>query len=457
MTEPAIRSLLAAIRRAAAHHRIYGAGHELTQVAFTDVAAAADKLIGNSAKTMITLLDHTLYVDRAPMAGISLEFNGMIEDLQQRGIESIIFEAPVRPADCGALAAFLGRVGDPPTGSVVLNEDSWARTDLEDSPTEDLRHAYTTSLIALRSLGEAVQSGSGLELSHATSAVRSLLEQVMSQPEAAFLLTTIKSHHEYTFYHSVNTSILAIALGRFIGLDQEDQLVLGVGALLHDIGKIGVSASILQYPGRLRSEDWAEIKLHPQVGAEAIIAASERGMEAAAVVAFEHHAGFDGAGYPTIPVDRHADQGHTTGKSGASLHLFSRLVAVADTYDAVTTRRAYRRAESPSRALHLLLTGAGRSHDPDFVQAFIGMMGVYPPGSRLLLDDGRIAVAIRSTGESMTRPTAAIVADAQGNALAHPELVQIDPKRIVDQISPRDQNIDASPLIEQLEAGASAA
>jgi putative nucleotidyltransferase with HDIG domain len=439
------------------HRRIYGAEHELATTAFTDMAVAADTLIGASAKVMITLLDHTLYVDRTPMAGISLEFNGLITDLQNRGVESLIFETPVRPSDCGALAAFLGGAGDPPAGSIVLNEGSWARTDLEASPTEDLRHAYTTSLIALRSVGAAVQSGTGLELLHTTAAVRSLLEQVIAQPEAAFLLTTIKSHHEYTFYHSVNTAILAIALGRLIGLDREDQLVLGVGALLHDIGKIRVSASILQHPGRLRPGDWAEIKLHPRIGAEAIIAASGRGIEAAAVVALEHHAGFDGAGYPTIPDGHHDHDGHTARKAGSSLHLFSRIVAVVDTYDAVTTRRSYRRAERPSTALHLLLSGAGRSHDPDCVQAFIGMMGVYPPGSRLLLDDGRIAVAIHSTGGSATHPTAAIVTDADGKPLAQPELIQIDPRRVVDQLSPGDHTIDPSALIERIQGGPFAA
>jgi HD-GYP domain-containing protein (c-di-GMP phosphodiesterase class II) len=457
MIDTAIRPLFTAIRRATTHRRIYGPDHELTATAFDEVATAANKLIGGSAKAMITLLDHTLYVDRTPMPGISLEFNGLIADLQGRGVESIVFETPVRSTDCGSLAAFLGGVGDPPTGSITLNVGSWARTDLDAPPTEDLRHAYTSSLTALRSAGAAVQTGSRFELTQATGAVRSLLQQVMAQPEAAFLLTTIKSHHEYTFYHSVNTSILAIGLGRLIGLDQEDQLVLGVGALLHDIGKIGVSASILQHPGRLRAEDWAEIKLHPRVGAEAIIAASGRGMEAAAVVSLEHHAGFDGAGYPTIPHDHHHPHDHGERKSGTSLHLFSRIVAVADTYDAVTTRRSYRRAERPSIALQLLLNGSGRSHDPDCVQAFIGMMGVYPPGSRFLLDDGRIAVAIRSTGGSATRPTAAIVAEANGKAPAQLEFIEIDPRHVVDQLSPGDQAFDPTSLIDQLQTGIVAA
>jgi len=457
MTEPAMRSLLLAIRRATAHLRIYGPTHEVTEAAFRDIADAADSLIGSAARMMITVLDRTLYVNRAPMAGISLEFNGMIGEMEARGVESITFEAPVQAADCGELARFLRGGSDRPGGSVVLNEDSWARVDLNDSPTEGLRHAYTDSLVALRSLGGAVKSGTGLELAHASRAVRSLLEQVVAQPEAALLLTTIKSHHEYTFYHSVNTAILAIALGRLVGLDHDDQFVLGVGALLHDIGKIGVSAAILEHPGRLRPEDWAEIKLHPQIGAEAILAAAGHGIEPAAVVAYEHHAGFDGGGYPTIPHHDHTAPDRHVAKSGASLHLFSRLVAVADTYDAVTTRRSYRRAETPNRAVHLLLKGAGRSHDPDAVHAFISMMGVHPPGSRLLLDDGRIAVAIQSTGDSAARPIAAVVVDADGNTLAQPVLIQLDPRRIVDQIPPLHQSIDPSYLIERLRGGIFAA
>ena len=170
------------------------------------------------------------------------------------------------------------------------------------------------------------------------------------------------------------------------------------------------------------------------------------------MVAFEHHAGFDGAGYPTIPNPSHEGHHHGNGegKLGTDLHLFSRLAAVVDTYDAITTRRSYRRAESPNRALQALLNGAGRSHDPDAVQAFIGLMGVYPPGSRLLLNDGRIAVVIRSISGPADRPNAAALVGADGNPLERPELIQIDSGDIADQLSIDGQESDPAQLLDLL-------
>ncbi len=458
MSDVEVRSLLTALRRAASHRRIYGPEHEITRAAMSDLAEAAGALTDHAENAIVTIVADTLYLNRSPMAAISIEFNAFLRSLHDLGIESIVFASPVRVEDCDALAAFVGGVGAEPSssGSIVLNEDTWTRAELTDSPTEGLRQAYSASLVALRSIGAAVQTGTNVEISHATGAVKSLLEQVVAQPEAALLLTTVKSHHEYTFYHSVNTSIMALGLGRLVGLSEADQVVLGLGALLHDIGKIGVPASILQHPGRLRPEDWVEIRQHPVAGAEMILAAAAPGHEAAAVVAFEHHTGFDGAGYPSVP---HLDDDHDhIPKTGADLHLYSRLTAVVDTYDAITTRRSYRRAESPSRALHTLLHGAGRSHDPDAVQAFIGMVGIYPPGSRLLLNDGRIVIVIRSTNGPDERPMAAVLTRPDGSRAEHPELIHLDPRQIADQVSiTRHREDDVTELLDLIQEHESAA
>ncbi len=449
MNEAGVRTLLTALRRATSHRRLYGAEHHLTEAADTAVAQAADQLVGTARRTVITSIDDTLYLDGRPLPATSMAFNGIIRGLQERGVESIAFEAPVDAGDCGRLAALICSQGDGPSpgSTVALNQDEWSREEVVPSGSEGLRSAYTTSLEALRSVGVSLRRGTGIELVRATSAVKSLLDQLISQPGAAFLLTTVKSHHEYTFYHSVNTSILSLALGRLAGLDEDDQLLLGMGALLHDIGKIGVSAAILQNPGQLSVSDWAEIKRHPQLGAEAILAAANPGQEVAAVVAFEHHARFDGLGYPAA-AQRHqhdSDRSH-----GESLHFFSRLVAVTDTYDAITTRRAYRRAETPGRALSTLLHGAGTSHDPDFVHAFIRMMGIYPPGTLLQVKSGNIVMITHPSDHPAAAPHAVVVADAGGSRLADPELIVLDKSDIVDQVSPARVGVDPAGLLDRL-------
>ena len=454
MKDQVIRALLMAIRRSASNHRLYGEAHEMTIAGMDDIVEAANLLLEGTERSLISLVDDTLYLDRSPMASLSVAFNGMIRELQAAGIDSLLLTPPVAREDAFALVRFLNGGLKAPDGAISCDSGSWARTELLSSPSDGLRQAYTSSLVALRSLGEAVQAGTRVELSQATLAVTNLLEQVIAQPEAGLLLTTVKSHHEYTFYHSVNTSIMAIGLGRLIGLDGDDLLVLGLGSLLHDIGKIGVPAAILQHPGRLDPDGWREIKRHPLIGAEMILAATAPEHHDAAVIAFEHHAGYDGRGYPTIPHHHDHDHGHDHAPSGTKagdrLHLFSRLTAVVDTYDAITTRRSYRRAEKPSRALHALMTGAGRSHDPDVVQTFIGMVGIYPPGSRLLLDDGRIVTVIRSAEGAGERPTAAVLSNADGTRLDEPELIELDPDHVTDQVATDGSGNELATLLDLL-------
>jgi HD-GYP domain-containing protein (c-di-GMP phosphodiesterase class II) len=451
------RSAMTALRRAASHMRLYGRGHQLTEAACRDLAEASDRMCGEAGHVVVTVTGDTLYLDRNVLAGLSLEFNGLIRELEAQGIESIAFTAPVTPADAETLVAIVAGVGsaDVPGRSIVVNESPWARDDLQGSETAGLRASYAASLDVLRGAGGAFRAGRSINLSGAASAVRTLLERTLSQPSAALLLASVKSHHEYTFYHSVNTCILSLALGRLAGLANEDLVLLGTGALLHDIGKVGVSTAILQHPGRLDEEQWKEIRRHPQIGAEAILAAADPGMEVTAAVAFEHHARYDGSGYPRLIYDDHTHEGNHRHHEGP-MHFYSRLVAVTDTYDAITTRRSYKRAEPPAHALNVLLSGSGSAYDPDFVLAFIHMMGVYPPGAFLRLRTGHVAMVTRPSPELEAPPIAVVVTDPSGTPLPEPLQVKLGARDIVEQLSPTAVDIDAAAVLEQVGVGAAA-
>jgi HD-GYP domain-containing protein (c-di-GMP phosphodiesterase class II) len=286
-------------------------------------------------------------------------------------------------------------------------------------------------------MAASIESGDEFDLSGAAWAVEQLVEQTISQPSAALLLSTMKSHDEYTFFHSVNVCILSIALGRLISLPDDQLGPLAMGALLHDIGKVRVEPSILQFPGRLDSAQWRQIKLHPQEGAAAILAASAPYQEIAATVAFQHHARYDGGGYPAA------------GRREKDLHFYSRLVATADTYDAITTRRSYRRAETPSRALHVLLNGAGSMYDPDFVRAFIEMVGIYPPGSLLAMTDGAVAMVTESSGVGAL-PKVVLVRMPDGSFPDRPKPWSLEDHEVVDQLLPEQVGVDPPALLEQV-------
>lgn len=439
MSEVRVRTLLNHVRAAARQLSLYPDDHPALVETLTKGTEAANDLAADS-ESAITIIGDSLYLERSILPHASLEFNGLLRDMDSRGIESVTLRNPVSRGDFRDLAAFIaGLSGDVPAeGTVRLNERPYNRTDMEtDDSFSGLRRSYARSLDVLRGLSFAMDSDEQFDLSGATWVVEQLVEQTLAQPAASVLLSTMRSHDEYTFYHSVNVCILSIALARLVGLPEDELKMLAVGSLLHDIGKVRVPASTLQHPGRLDKDQWSEIKLHPQEGAAAILAAAAPGQEIASVVAFEHHARFDGQGYPGLVYSRPA-------------HFFSRLVSTADTYDALTTRRSYRRAETPNRALRVLLQGAGTLYDPELVSTFIKMVGLYPVGSLLELDGGEVALVTESNEDPDGLPSAVAVVSPDGVPIDDPQPIDLVGRDIVDQLSAERAGIDPAALIERV-------
>lgn len=435
-----MRDFMNHLRSASRQLALYPEDHPALIEVLGKATDGANALLSEASERVITIIGDSLYLDRTILPHASLEFNRLLRDLQSRGIDSVTLTAPVSRGDIHDLAAFLAATsGDVPAeGTIRLNERPFSRADLEtETGFTGLRRSYARSLDVLRGVTLALDSEESFDLTGATWVVEQLVEQTLSQPAASVLLSSMKSHDEYTFYHSVNVCILSIALARTVGLPEDEIKLLAVGALLHDIGKVRVPVNTLQWPGRLDTEQWAEIKLHPQEGAAAILAAAAPGQEIAAVVAFEHHARFDRQGYPSMTYSRPA-------------HFFSRLVSTADTYDALTTRRSYRRAETPNRALRVLLQGAGSLYDPDLVQTFIKMVGVYPIGSLLEVDNGDVVMVTGNHNDPAELADVALVKTADGTILDDPEPATLKDRNIVDQLTSDRAGVDPAALIESL-------
>jgi HD-GYP domain-containing protein (c-di-GMP phosphodiesterase class II) len=447
MSERAAGTLLVALRRAATLHRLYGADHPLTRTALADAAEASAGL-APSRPVQLTLVDDSVYLDRTLLPVASLAHNGFVRVMQEHGVVSVTLVPPVGAADLARLTAVLaGETREFPTeGSVRLNQDNLSAEDL--APDGGHRSAYAATLDLLRAVSMAVLERDRVSLSEAALAVRTLMDLCVEDPTSAVLLSTMKSHHEYTFYHSVNTCILTLMVGRAVGLDPRDQVLLGMGALLHDIGKIGVPESVLQHPGRLSPEQWAEVRRHPQEGAEAILTASDPGQEVVAVVALEHHARYDGSGYPNLLYFEEPPEHTGHGEHHHPLHLFSRLTAVADGYDAITSRRSYRRPETPVRALQVLLDGAGTMYDPDVVYAFIDVVGEYPPGSLLRLQGGEVVVVTQPAPDPAGPVPALLVVDAAGRRLPAPEPRPFTRIEVTAHLTPDRAGITPASVLE---------
>jgi HD-GYP domain-containing protein (c-di-GMP phosphodiesterase class II) len=235
---------------------------------------------------------------------------------------------------------------------------------------------------------------------------------VLTNETSIMGLTALRDYDEYTFTHSVNVCIFAVALGRKIGLTKLQLYDLGMTALLHDIGKARIPIEVLNKTRDLSEDEWRLIQAHPWRGAMTLFGL--RGYAEipyhAILVAHEHHMKTDLGGYPRSVRPR-------------SLGVFTRIVAVADGYDAATTRRAYQTEPiEPDQVLREMWTNPKRGFDPIIVKALINLLGVYPVGTCVILDTLEVAIVSQPNPDQqlLNRPRVRIAMDAAGGTLQPP-------------------------------------
>jgi putative nucleotidyltransferase with HDIG domain len=266
---------------------------------------------------------------------------------------------------------------------------------------------------------------------------------ILKGKHSLMALTMIKSYDEYLFNHSVNVGILSMALGESLGLDGAALRELGLGALLHDLGKINVPETITRAPRKLTEEEWEIMKRHPVEGVSLL---EQMGVtsEIALRVVREHHVDFDRKGYPTLAPDEQA-------------HPYSMIVHIADTYDAMTTVRPYQGPADPSQAIARMKPLGGTAFDPPMLDRFIGMLGIYPPGTVVRLTTAEIGVVTRPGGEDTSRPWVRIIRDPEGNPVEGEEvsLMEWNPeaedyaRSILIALDPAIRGIDVPAVLQE--------
>jgi len=282
--------------------------------------------------------------------------------------------------------------------------------------TEEARQAanrtYNRSVAVTREVINSVRMGRTPSIRKIKRVVQGIVDQILNEETSLIGLTAIRDYDEYTFTHSVNVCIFAVALGRRLGLTKSQLFDLGLSALMHDIGKSRVPISVLQKSEQLTEEEFRRIADHPWLGVLSLF--NLRGQQEdvsfrAMTVAYEHHMRTDLTGYPKVLRPR-------------SLSMTSKIVAVVDGYDAATTRRVYQTTpHSPAAVLQEMRDNPRRGMDPIVVKAFINLLGIYPVGTLVVLDTFELAVVIASNprSDALSRPIVRIVSDAHGNTL-HP-------------------------------------
>ncbi|MBF0370977.1 MAG: HD-GYP domain-containing protein [Magnetococcales bacterium] len=244
-----------------------------------------------------------------------------------------------------------------------------------------------------------VRLGKQVEVGAVKDVVRNMTESMFRNQDAMLSLSLLKQKDDYTFLHSVNVGVFLMSFCRGLGYSEEEVVDVGVGGLLHDVGKMRTPPNILNKPGRLTDEEFLIMKNHV-VYSRKILEKSPGISEISMLVASQHHERYDGSGYPEA-------------LKGDQINLFGQMAAIVDVYDAITSDRCYHKGNPPYVALKRMLEWSKFHFNSELYQSFIQVVGIYPIGSLVRLKNNLLGVVTRPNKESLLHPVIKVVVDAK--------------------------------------------
>jgi HD-GYP domain-containing protein (c-di-GMP phosphodiesterase class II) len=434
MSRPVV-PLIGALSAARKAIQLYPPAHPTYQEAIGALLDAAATALGEGPFSL-NLHEGRLYDGSDVVPGDSPTVASLAEAMEARRIESIVFEAGFAQEDAVGLAQVLNL--RPSTEldvqaelesrgvagvrvSSLTDEEAEERAERDRVRSQD-RASYQRLVSTLRALSSQAAGGQPLELAQAGPMVEGILSRLVEDEAAVLGMATINAGSEMDLLHAMNVMIYSLNLGVALGIPEEGLTVMGLSALMHDIGKAAFDRS---EPDEAR----AARVFHPTVGAEILSRIPDEAGTTAMLVAYEHHMGVDGGGFPEHTEDYVA-------------HPYSRIVAIANRFDGLTKRGIDDEPLSPDRAVMRLLDEAGTALDPFFTRLFVRSLGVFPVGCLVRLSDHSVGVVCARGDEPLT-PTVRLVFGPDGIRLEAPHDVDLagDERDVVEVVDPEGLGI----------------
>lgn len=269
-------------------------------------------------------------------------------------------------------------------------------------------------------LTQSAREGGSVSFKQAKRAIQNIIDLMVDDEPTVLGLTTLRCHDQYTHNHSVNVSLLSMALANRVGFPKMELADLGLAALFHDMGKSNIPMEVLNKPGEFTDDDWVAMRNHPTEGV--LTLSKMRGITnlpgRMAAASFEHHMNLDFSGYPKLTVPW-------------TISLTGRILTIADCYDAMTSSRVYRREPmSPSKVLNMMLSKSGKAFDAVLLKLFVNCVGIIPIGSLVMLETSELAVVLKPATDKANaeRPFIRVITDPQGNPVDHGREVDLTEK-----------------------------
>jgi HD-GYP domain-containing protein (c-di-GMP phosphodiesterase class II) len=283
---------------------------------------------------------------------------------------------------------------------------------------ERARRDYTYAKASLEDVAQKIKEGKeDVGVRKTVRVVQDTVTNLIEDDEVYSAISTLRVFDDYTYTHSVNVAMLSMCIGRRINLSRRNLVNLGMAALFHDLGKIEIPNAVLHKKEKLDDRELKMIQAHSLNSSRLMLKlkASPDSKARLLVPMFEHHLKYDLSGYP-----------HANWKR--PLTLFGKIISIADKYDTLTSSRAYRKSLlSPDRALAYMFNRAGKDYDPVLIKVFINIMGIYPVGTLMKLDNGELALVVSSPSRDFSkRPLVCVLEKDSEGSYKKKEIINLD-------------------------------
>lgn len=423
--ETAIVGIVRLLGTSLRNRGLYPATHPLVRNPVVKCHGEILPFLREQHELALTISDGTLVFEGVPIFQLSSSLELFMDRLGAIGVPAVIFERGVSIDDVERFVRFLHETKEQGIPVATIKERlsragvRRIRITAADEEEDDFtlaREIYGNAVdVVVRALKD-VRSGRTPNGAESDRAVREMNGMVTRNRDAMLALTLIKNFDEYTYNHSVNVSILSIAVAESLSLPEQERINVGVAGLLHDVGKTQLALDLIRKPGTLTVEEFEEIKKHPEEG-YSILGKMSHIQEKTRYMVREHHMRADRTGYPRPEPEYR-------------VHPHSQVIAVADCYDALTTMRSYQKARTPQQALEIMRKLSGKSLDPDLVLLLSRSLGVYPIGTMVRLTTMEVGIVTGAPEDGNGMPRLAVLFDPEGNPVASPmavDLAEADP------------------------------
>ncbi|NQT27763.1 HD domain-containing protein [candidate division KSB1 bacterium] len=431
-----VKLLVSSLARAVQMNRIYEDKHTLTKEALDQLFMQLLQVLSEKVELTIGIMGDEVIFEGGPVFTAQKRHEGFIEYLKSLGIKKINFKSGIEKMELFSFIQFISKKPDINETPEDLQKRFRAagiqhvaigqiggkvqtkRPELKNLNLEKLvKHDYKESVDFLTKTYKDLKNKESMNLTSARQIVDGLLNNIVKNNNLLPMLTSIKTHDEGMFEHGVNVTVFTMLQAEMLGLDDRLLVDVGMASLLHDIGRLSESddqSALTELPtsGSNSTEDKEKIQLDKDLKGAKILLQTEGIPVLAAITAFEHNMRFDLKGPPRKIYGKH-------------LNLVSMMIAISDYYDILRKKPEYYEEGGPEKAYDEMLAMSGTHFQPDLLQNFFSVIGVFPPGTLVELDTGETALIIQGNIMDMKRPQIEILYNKDGEKYEEPKIVNL--------------------------------